>query len=183
MTATYIPADAEPDRRTPPDKSAMLLDHREALGIQPGSYADSVLKFMIAMDQIPHKATELVSLESFKLGEKLISEEVGEMSRAWSKFERNQSYENAAELLDGAADVIYVILWAMNKFSLPIEAAFAEVQRSNMAKLNPDGSVTKNEHGKVQKPATWTPPDILGILMKHRDDAIWKGNIRIGDKK
>lgn len=47
---------------------------------------------------------------------------------------------------------------------IPINKVFAEVHRSNMAKVMPDGTVRYREDGKVLKPDTWTPPDIKSIL-------------------
>jgi len=40
---------------------------------------------------------------------------------------------------------------------------FAEVHRSNMAKLV-DGKVIRREDGKVLKPEGWTPPDVKGAM-------------------
>jgi predicted HAD superfamily Cof-like phosphohydrolase len=184
MNYHYIPSEAKTDRR--PAMSATKTVELNAAELQLGtfsrSYAAQVLQFMIAFDQHPTPVGEPVSKETFRLGEKLIEEEIREFQEGWNKFEVAQTLENAAEMLDGAADAIYVILWAMNKFGLPFDAVFAEVQRSNMAKLQPDGSYKKNEHGKVQKPENWTPPDIVGVLMRHTDTATWNGNIRTGDK-
>lgn len=50
--------------------------------------------------------------------------------------------------------------------SIPLQAVFDEVHRSNMAKLGPDGTPIRREDGKVLKPAGWTPPDIAGVLGK-----------------
>jgi hypothetical protein len=37
-----------------------------------------------------------------------------------------------------------------------------------MAKLV-DGKVLRREDGKIQKPASWTPPDIEGVLKKSQE--------------
>ena len=52
---------------------------------------------------------------------------------------------------------------AMN-LGIPLNAVFAEVHRSNMAKLMPDGSVLLRADGKILKPEHWTPPDIQAVL-------------------
>lgn len=50
---------------------------------------------------------------------------------------------------------------------IPLDAVFAEVQRSNMAKLV-DGRVVRHpQTNKVLKPAGWTPPDVAGVLVDH----------------
>ncbi|MEV6219771.1 hypothetical protein [Nocardia sp. NPDC051833] len=46
---------------------------------------------------------------------------------------------------------------------IPLEAVWAEVQRSNMAKVV-DGKVRRRVDGKIEKPTGWTPPDIAGVL-------------------
>jgi predicted HAD superfamily Cof-like phosphohydrolase len=56
---------------------------------------------------------------------------------------------------------VFGIAWRLN---IPLNAVFAEVHRSNMAKLMPDGTVLRRADGKVEKPSGWTPPDIAGIL-------------------
>ena len=53
------------------------------------------------------------------------------------------------------------VAWRLN---IPLNAVFAEVHRSNMAKLMPDGSVLRREDGKIQKPPHWSPPDVARIL-------------------
>ncbi|MFC4128897.1 pyrophosphohydrolase domain-containing protein [Nocardia rhizosphaerae] len=47
---------------------------------------------------------------------------------------------------------------------LPMDRVWAEVQRSNMAKLVDGKVVRRPEDGKILKPAGWTPPDIAGVL-------------------
>lgn len=47
---------------------------------------------------------------------------------------------------------------------LPLDRVWAEVQRSNMAKLVDGKVVRRTEDGKVLKPAGWTAPDIAGVL-------------------
>lgn len=47
---------------------------------------------------------------------------------------------------------------------IPIDAVLAEVHRSNMAKVWPDGKVHYRPDGKVAKPESWTPPDIATAL-------------------
>lgn len=46
------------------------------------------------------------------------------------------------------------------------EAAFYEVQRSNMSKLGPDGKPILNEAGRVSKGPNYLPPDIYQIIME-----------------
>jgi len=68
------------------------------------------------------------------------------------------------KLADGLADLIYVCIGAANEFGIDLAAVWAEVHRSNMAKIGPNGEVKRREDGKVVKPDGWTPPDIEGVL-------------------
>lgn len=52
---------------------------------------------------------------------------------------------------------------------IPLNAVFAEVHRSNMSKIMPDGSVRYRSDGKIQKPDNWQPPNIEAILAAYDD--------------
>lgn len=143
----------------------------------PQTMTSAVLEFMLAMEQFPRAKNESVNADDFALIEKLVfSKETGEieeMRLGYEKFKAFQSYEHLVEFVDGAIDSLYVILWMLLKMNVPVTKCFAEVQRSNMAKLNADGTVTKDENGKVQKPAGWTLPNLHKILLEHYDMAVW----------
>lgn len=130
----------------------------------------AVLAFMVAFDQYPRNTQEQVSQADFDLAYKLIFSEdhgeINEMLTGFHKFAKAQSFENLAEFVDGAIDSIYVILWTLLKFNVPVQTCFDEVQRSNMAKLHADGSYLKKD-GKVVKPPGWTPPNLHEILVQH----------------
>lgn len=140
--------------------------------------AGAVLRFMLAFEQFPVKKGDRIMPEDFVLAEKLMQEEIGEMALGFDKLRKSYSTENLVEFADGAIDTIYAILWTLLKFNLPVNRLFQEVQRSNIAKLNADGSYTKTEFGKVVKPPTWTPPDLQSIIIDHFDQATWSGNMR-----
>lgn len=73
------------------------------------------------------------------------------------------------QVADGCIDSIVVHLGAL--LHLFGEACtrdlWLEVQRSNLAKIGPNGEVIRREDGKVLKGPDWTPPDVEGILRKH----------------
>lgn len=69
------------------------------------------------------------------------------------------------KIADGLADVIYVAVGAALEFGIPLDRVWAEVHRSNMAKVDPKtGKVVKRADGKVLKPEGWLPPDIAAAL-------------------
>lgn len=94
-----------------------------------------------------------------RLRQDLMAEEMKELMHAIDE-------RNLTEIADGLADVLYVVYGTALEFGMGdiLPAIFAEVHRSNMSKINPDGTVTKREDGKVIKPDTYSPADIARIL-------------------
>ncbi|MDX3260813.1 MazG nucleotide pyrophosphohydrolase domain-containing protein [Streptomyces sp. MI02-2A] len=70
-------------------------------------------------------------------------------------------YEALAKEL---ADLLYVIYGTADLLEIPLEAVFAEVHRSNMSKVRPDGTVLRREDGKVLKPDTYREADVHGAI-------------------
>jgi len=68
-------------------------------------------------------------------------------------------------LSDGLADLIYVCVGCALEYGIPLDRVGDEVQRSNMAKVDPlTGAVRRRLDGKILKPEGWTPPDIAGVM-------------------
>ena len=78
---------------------------------------------------------------------------------------------NLVEVLDALADIGYILAGSVINHGLHrlYDEAFAEVHRSNMAKLV-DGKVLRRKDGKVMKPEGWTPPELGAILAKHMEE-------------
>ena len=68
--------------------------------------------------------------------------------------------------LDALCDLQYVLDGAFLQlgFAGVKEAAFADVHRSNMAKLGPDGKPIRRADGKILKPEGWQPPNLKQFL-------------------
>lgn len=87
----------------------------------------------------------------------LIEEEVEEFADA--------CYEHdVIGMADALADIIYATIGAAVEFGIPIDRVFAEVHRSNMTKLWPDGNPRYRADGKVLKSDTYSPPNIHSAL-------------------
>jgi predicted HAD superfamily Cof-like phosphohydrolase len=74
--------------------------------------------------------------------------------------------DDLVEVVDGLLDVI-VIAWGSLLAYVGEEkakAAAAEVVRSNLDKIGPDGKCVKRAAGKILKPEGWQAPDIAGAL-------------------
>lgn len=99
----------------------------------------------------------LPSIERRELRERLLQEEFTEYMQA-------SANDDIVEVADAIADIIYVLLGTALEYGIPIGRVFAEVHRSNMAKMFSDGTVRRRDDGKILKPESWTPPDIRGVL-------------------
>jgi predicted HAD superfamily Cof-like phosphohydrolase len=75
--------------------------------------------------------------------------------------EAPQRYEALAKEL---ADLLYVVYGTADLLEIPLEAVFAEVHRSNMSKVGPDGQVIRREDGKILKPDTYREADVHGAI-------------------
>lgn len=87
----------------------------------------------------------------------LIREELEEFRDA---LDRNDIVDAA----DALTDILYVVYGAGHAFGINLDHTFAEVQRSNMSKLGPDGKPIFREDGKVLKGPNYTKPDLRKIL-------------------
>ena len=85
----------------------------------------------------------------------LLTEEVEEMQEAILTM-------NQVEMLDAAADIIFVLAGIIEKAGLGeyMDEVMAEVLRSNNTKISPDGEVVRDENGKIGKPEHYRAPDI-----------------------
>ena len=110
-----------------------------------------VLTFLKACDQDP-------SSQNAELYFKLIKEEFEEYVVA-------HRGNDEVEMLDACMDMIWVILGFCHMKGYKVDAAWNEVARSNLAKINhKTGKVIKREDGKVLKPEGWRPPDLTGYV-------------------
>ena len=90
------------------------------------------------------------------------------IGRLWDarKHGEGEQAQALAEVADGLADLIYVAVGAALELGIPLAAVWAEVHRSNMAKVRPP--IRVREDGKILKPEGWTPPDVLGAVFGKR---------------
>ncbi|MFF1638072.1 MazG nucleotide pyrophosphohydrolase domain-containing protein [Streptomyces sp. NPDC058246] len=64
------------------------------------------------------------------------------------------------------ADVVYVAYGTALVHGIDLDAVIAEVHRSNMTKLGPDGRVARRADGKVLKGEHYRAPDVAEILRR-----------------
>jgi len=126
---------------------------------------DQVRTFMRAAGQQWAHIPEFPSVETIDLGLRLIHEEWDELGDAVAdvpiapmEVTPEEKQQILANVADALGDLLYVVTWNALAWGLPMPEIMEEIQRANMAKFGP-GSF-KDEHGKVQKPPGWQPPDI-----------------------
>lgn len=86
--------------------------------------------------------------------------------------EENKEYYEAAEegnlveVADALGDMLYILCGTILEHGMQhkIEDVFAEIQRSNMSKLDENGHPIYREDGKVLKGPNYFKPDIASIL-------------------
>ena len=130
------------------------------------SFYTDVKQFHEAFGQRIGEKPEFPDDDERKLRVKLLREEVRE-------YMDGESFNNIIEVADALADIIYIACGTAVSYGIPLDDVFAEVHRSNMAKLV-DGKPIYREDGKVLKPEGWMPPDIKGVLDKAHTKYICK---------
>jgi predicted HAD superfamily Cof-like phosphohydrolase len=117
---------------------------------------NDVKDFQVAFGLNVGTKPELPPIEERTLRVNLLREEVNEYLDA--------EWENdIVEIADALADIIYIACGTAVSYGIPLDRVFAEVHRSNMAKLV-DGKPISREDGKILKPEGWTPPDTKGAV-------------------
>lgn len=105
-----------------------------------------------------------ISIENQKLIElrqRLIDEEYYEFCDAMAN-------NNEIEALDALCDLVYVIYGMALAMGWDINAAFAEVHRSNMSKLGADGKPVVREDGKILKGENYSPPNLAQFFARKK---------------
>lgn len=130
------------------------------------SFYTDVRDFHQAFGQRIGDKPELPSAEERCLRIRLLEEE-------FEEYMAGEGNDDIVEITDALADIIYIACGTAVSYGIPLDDVFAEVHRSNMAKLV-DGKVIRREDGKIQKPEGWTAPDIKSVLEKSHEEYICK---------
>lgn len=102
-----------------------------------------------------------ISLKDKELRYTLISEELFELDEAMNN-------DDLVEVADAIGDLLYVVYGTAVVYGLDMEPIVAEIHRSNMTKVWPDGNVYYRDDGKVLKPETFEDPDIASIIKEQQ---------------
>ena len=128
-----------------------------------------VRAFQKAFDQTLNDCPTLIEAKDSNLRQSLAEEELREYGTA-------AHAGDLTEVLDSLVDQAYVLLGTVNAHGLQdlFLKAFDLVHANNMSKLDENGKVLKNEHGKVIKPKGFTPVDLRPLFST---DAIYRMDI------
>ena len=83
----------------------------------------------------------------------LINEELEELKEAMEN-------KDLLEVADALTDILYVAYGAGHAFGIDLDKCFAEVQNSNMSKLDENGKPIYDESGKVMKGPKYFKPNL-----------------------
>ncbi len=122
------------------------------------SYFDQVTEFHRAYDlPAPTSPCELQDSRQM-LRHNLIQEEFDEYVGAVIRGD-------LIEIADALADLTYVVVGTAAEHGLTrFDEIFAEVHRSNMSKLGPNGQPILRPDGKVLKGPDYTPPNLKPLI-------------------
>lgn len=106
-----------------------------------------------------YEPTTDISEQDIELRHRLMEEENNEYLEAAKKGD-------LVEVADALGDQLYILCGTILKHGMQhkIEEVFAEIQKSNMSKLDADGKAIYREDGKIMKSELYFKPDIKKIL-------------------
>jgi predicted HAD superfamily Cof-like phosphohydrolase len=118
---------------------------------------DDVQTFINTIEEVDGEKAITYSPQTVSIYENLVDEEYDEFIDAVTNEEK----------LDGAMDLIWVVLGYCNARGWNVEGAWEEVRRTNMAKLQVDpvtGHLKRRSDGKIMKPEGWTGPNLTPFV-------------------
>lgn len=74
-------------------------------------------------------------------------------------------------MLDDDVDLFIVTVGALLSQGVDVDGAIAEVNRANMSKVWPAGTMHRDGNGKIVKPEGWTAPDLRPFV--HIDGGVF----------
>lgn len=106
-----------------------------------------------------YEPTTNISEQDIELRHRLMEEENDEYLEAAKNG-------NLVEVADALGDQLYILCGTILKHGMQhkIEEVFAEIQKSNMSKLDANGNAIYREDGKIMKSELYFKPDIKKVL-------------------
>lgn len=104
-----------------------------------------------------NESPTIPDIDTIEVRFRLIEEELDEVVEAIIE----EDFEAIAKEL---ADLLYVVYGTGHNFGIDLDAAFAEVHRSNMTKLDENGQPIFREDGKVLKGPNYEEADMSKVI-------------------
>lgn len=124
----------------------------------------------------PHQVNDDVT-DQIERRMNLIEEEFEEVMQALNDMHRYAlgynsltAEEAMVEVASELADLLYVVYGTAEELGIPLEQVFNAIHRANMSKVWDDGTVHRNEFGKVIKPPNFVKADINKVLYGKLDE-------------
>lgn len=158
--------DGVPESPSSRDPEALVKQFHRVYRM-PINYGDADINYErvhMRMSLILEEVTELVTaVYGKKAGEALAQ-------AAAKRIELDERERDVIETADALADLTYVIYGMALESGISLPAVLAEVQASNMSKLDENGEPIYREDGKVLKGKNFFPPNIARALRNHITD-------------
>lgn len=106
---------------------------------------------------VRQRPTVDIPAEEARLRQALLDEEVDELRVAVGEGD-------VVGIADALADIVYIACGTAHAYGIDLDAAVAEVHRSNMTKLGADGRPVHRADGKVLKGPSYEPPRLAAVL-------------------
>lgn len=87
------------------------------------------------------------------------------------EFDSDVAAGDREAMLDADVDLAWVTIGSALSQGADVLGAMREVARANLDKIGPDGSVLKDENGKVKKPVGWRGPDNSPFVIRKEGEA------------
>lgn len=117
---------------------------------------NATAKMCASLSQAMEERLKIDDSDARLLRAHLMVEELGEVLAGLA-------HADELALLDGLADLVYVVLGTAVTFDLPLTEAFWEVQRSNMTKIRQENDPRVRDKGP-----SYDPPRLDRILEDHK---------------
>ena len=86
------------------------------------------------------------------------------LSEEFREYMEAEKSTNPVDIADALGDMLVVIYGTAAAYGIDLDAVVREIHASNMTKVQPDGTVLRDEGGKILKPDGYRPPNLAPIL-------------------
>lgn len=156
--------------------SAARVDPKVLLGSQPQELVSEFHRVYGMPNLVEDGDPPTLDIDRLAMRMALIKEEMVELTIAVYGSQAGHQLQAAfstlpddnsrdlVETADALADLVYVIYGMALETGIDLDAVLAEVQSSNLSKLDVDGSVIRREDGKILKGPNFNEPRIAEVL-------------------